>query len=532
MTDYSAVAPPQFLTALLGDVLNKKLQCIPLEKNKFTFRISLGPHTGKSHEGLFIHPKNQKGLHHHGLHWEEFHGKAATIGHAWGDNEDDQVVFEGDFETWVRGEVGILISRHLRSQAVSMLEKLRPDLSPKKKRQVMARCEEIIAATNSFSFWGDRELESIDYKSLLAPVYSTLWILKASLTELTEPEKSGLTRQLENLDGSLVKGNGYLPVVLRKGGLFSLVPEDMMASISHTLMFRVNKETRTFIEHYQKQPSSSKFEAFKKNIESCEPVFNDAACHLLHEASNEATSKEDVSDEQRRIQGLINEYNTLFRDFQTYSPTPKGADARGQRLVTVEQELNAYWSRDIYSPEQVKNEVRDPKSPMPTRAVLNIQAKNRAVKDGRFLSSGSSCLVGWFRNEGRFQEAVEYVMADTKDVDLCVLRNDAHPPAFQCYINNGLGSFLDSRQEKHIPLAVQVVDRLEKAISFEDSGLLYQITCVLARAEETERALDYLERAVKHGERIQTMARDSDLENIVHEPRFQTLLEAATSAAA
>jgi hypothetical protein len=200
--------------------------------------------------------------------------------------------------------------------------------------------------------------------------------------------------------------------------------------------------------------------------------------------------------------------------------------------VTVEQELNAYWSRNIYSPEEVENEVRDPKSPMPTRAVLNIQAKNRAVKDGRFLSSGSGCLVGWFRNQERYQEAVDYVMANTEDVDLCVLRNRAHPDAFQVYINNGLGSFLDSKEEKHIPLAVQVVDRLEKAISFEDSGLLYQITCVLARAGETERALDYAERSVNLGERASCMEMDTDLDFIVDHPRFKALLNRETSSAA
>lgn len=116
--------------------------------------------------------------------------------------------------------------------------------------------------------------------------------------------------------------------------------------------------------------------------------------------------------------------------------------------------------------------------------------------------------------------------AQLADEELSRLRHATHARAFETFLNNALGSFLDSGDEAHLQEALELVTRLEGFLILgATSDVLYQVACVLARAGEAQRALDYVERAVDKGESIGVMAEDSDFASLVDEPRFVGLRE-------
>ena len=81
---------------------------------------------------------------------------------------------------------------------------------------------------------------------------------------------------------------------------------------------------------------------------------------------------------------------------------------------------------------------------------------------------------------------------------------------FSYFVGNGLSSFLDSQDPKHIEQAIELIDAWETVISWTHGHSLYALGCVASRAGQTKRALNYIERAVEGGQSIWYMMRDLD----------------------
>jgi len=64
------------------------------------------------------------------------------------------------------------------------------------------------------------------------------------------------------------------------------------------------------------------------------------------------------------------------------------------------------------------------------------------------------------------------------------------------------------------------------ALDPEDSSVLYNLACVYALQNETDRALDCLEKSVASGMgHKEWIEHDSDLDSLRSHPRFQALLQ-------
>ena len=221
---------------------------------------------------------------------------------------------------------------------------------------------------------------------------------------------------------------------------------------------------------------------------------------LTDDSDNEAQTSSDTPTDAE-VQGWIDAYNRLAAEFSASSPRRKGdPDARGRKLVELEARLNTYWRTHF------------------------ADRLEQCVQQGRFLSSGSSGYVGWLRNEERYQEAVDHLAAQLRDDELNDLRFRTHRYAFEVLVNNGLGSCLDSGDDGHLQIGVELVSRV-RAFPMESGDVLYQVACVLARAGDEDGALVYAERAVAAGESAAVMATDTDLASIHGHERFRRLVE-------
>jgi hypothetical protein len=211
------------------------------------------------------------------------------------------------------------------------------------------------------------------------------------------------------------------------------------------------------------------------------------------------------------VQDWIDRYTYLTNDFQYFRPETDFAQT-GPELVELEARLNHHWLSFLPEPNA-------PSCP---------PIENELISQNRFLSAGSASYVGWLRTLDRHDEVVEYMATLTEELQLSLLRYRTSPPSFEGYLNNGLGSFLDSKKDDHITKAISIMDALEAVIpKWEDGMALYNLGCIAARAVQLERAMNYVRQAVSNGRPISAMASDDDFENLWHHPDFVALREAS-----
>ena len=523
MADSLVVSPPDFLVDLMGDVVGKNLECYRTSKHQCTLQISFGVPSRETDAGLFLAPKTRYGIRHSRLHWEFYRHDRSFFGHAWDDNLDDMPGPLCTFEEWARREVRDLMWNRLYQLTIQMLEGLHPQLGKKKKQELIERCKQILRCA---------EKHGLDIRAFAPAVECIELTLTASCRELHTVETEKLKRHVKNIDGKLREGNTLFPKVIRQNGLVSMMPEGLYNEITPVLMKRIKSETRQFLKEMSHKPSSQSFEAFKQGAESCEVIFNIEICKLMEEDAKRRKDEELISPEVRSVLNLTEEYIELRRDFWNYWPKPEGAHERGKRMVELETFINIFWKEWAESHEEISVEPSQSGPPIPTPGSTRMMALNRIIREGRFLSVGSQVYVGWLRNIERWDDAVAFVMNQTQDLEMSALRHQSHSGGFESFLCNGLGCFVDSKQDEHPPLGVQIIERLETIMTFESGCLLYQFTCVFARAGLTERALDYAEKAVFAGERFSTMAKDSDLKSLLNEPRFKALKEVDLLSAA
>ena len=219
----------------------------------------------------------------------------------------------------------------------------------------------------------------------------------------------------------------------------------------------------------------------------------------------------------------------------TFGPASRRGAGGGacEELIELETQLNHYWSTEpLFTAREIAEEVREPADLMPTRDVLNAQAIERAVDQGRFLSSGTAGVVGWLRNQKRYGEAIAILEAQFALPEVCALRNRSHGYAFECLLNNGFGNYADSSDPEHHRLGARAIHVIESFMTPTTTMVQWQFSCVLAQAGESGKALDYVEAAVANRASARRMARDGDLASVVDHPRFVALLDAERSSAA
>jgi len=208
------------------------------------------------------------------------------------------------------------------------------------------------------------------------------------------------------------------------------------------------------------------------------------------------------------VQDWIDRYTSLANDFLYFKPKTE-AEKTGPELLDLEAKLNQHWAKII------------PQSSPLSRAAI----EQELIQQSRFLSAGSASVVGWLRNQGRYQEVVDYMMPLQSQEILCILRHKSNPRGFEGFLSNGLSCFLDSQEDEHIEQAIQLVGVIESVISpWKHGNILYTLGCIAARAGQTQRALEYVRQAIEKGESIEAMAKDTDFESIWAHPEFKELL--------
>ena len=216
-----------------------------------------------------------------------------------------------------------------------------------------------------------------------------------------------------------------------------------------------------------------------------------------------------VSSNSNDVQDWINRYTHLCNDFQYFDPTTNPKETVPE-LLKLESKLNQYWL------DQLKQ----------VSSLLRSSFQDELIAQSRFLSAGSASIVGWLRNQHRYQEVVDYMMPLQDNLELCLLRSKTNRRGFEAFLSNGLACFLDSKKEDHIAQAIQLVDALEATLSpWDQSGLLYNLGCIAARAGQTQRALTYARQAIEKGSDIEAMAKDTDFRSLWDHPDFKELLQ-------
>jgi hypothetical protein len=210
------------------------------------------------------------------------------------------------------------------------------------------------------------------------------------------------------------------------------------------------------------------------------------------------------------IQGLIDRYTQLCNDYRYFEPETDTKKTVPE-LLEIEARLNAYWLKLL--PDE-KNMAR-----------ANVQQD--LIDQKRFLSAGSASVVGWMRNQKRYQEVVDYMMPLCTQLELCSLRHQANTWGFEAFLGNGLSCFLDSQDEAHIPLGIQIIDALETIIpEWHTDNSLYAFGCLAARANQVDRALEYIKALILiDSSSVIHMQYDSDFQNVHEHPVFVALLE-------
>ena len=211
------------------------------------------------------------------------------------------------------------------------------------------------------------------------------------------------------------------------------------------------------------------------------------------------------------VQKWIDRYTHLTNDFQYFDPETDPVKTVPE-LLEIEAKLNQHWFRLLQQ----------------TTPLARSALEEELISQNRFLSAGSSSVVGWLRNQHRYQEVVDYMMPLQAQGDLCVLRHKTYHLGFENFLSNGLSCFLDSQDEEHILQAVQLVDALEPIlIPWKSGDIFYALGCIAARAGQTQRALTYARQAIEKGQSIKWMAQDTDFRSIWEHPDFIELTQAS-----
>jgi len=211
------------------------------------------------------------------------------------------------------------------------------------------------------------------------------------------------------------------------------------------------------------------------------------------------------------VQAWIDRYTHLTNDFQYFKPKTNTTETVPE-LLEIEASLNQHWMGLVHQIHPLAREA----------------FQKELITQNRFLSAGSSSVVGWLRNEHRYQEVVDYMMPLQADGELCLLRHKTYPRGFESFLSNGLSCFLDSQEEEHIGQALQLVGAIEPILSpWQTGDVLYALGCIAARAGETQRALTYVRQAIEKGESIESMAKDPDFRSIWEHPDFIELTQAS-----
>lgn len=211
------------------------------------------------------------------------------------------------------------------------------------------------------------------------------------------------------------------------------------------------------------------------------------------------------------IQQMINRYTRLCNDYQYFKPATNTKQTAPE-LLKLEAKLNAYWFGRL------------PDRTCLSRSVL----ENQLIEQQRFLSSGSASIVGWKRNNRKYQEVVDYMMPLLKQKELCVLRHKSNAWGFEAFLNNGLSCFLDSQNKQHIAQAMKLLNMLEGCIpKWHTRMIAYTFACITARAGEIDRCFGYIDDAIANGDSIHSMMKDSDFANVQNHPTFKAMMNAA-----
>lgn len=476
---------------LLGEVLGLELRAIHAEAHQCPIRIVLGQPPESESEGLFADPAREYGIHHHGMSWVIYRGGRPELGHAWDDSEEDTVGEPLPYGDWLRREVGTLVGGHLLREARSVWTAIGAGTG-----DLGALLERVEAIGTEAERFYER----------LPDWFGNVGTLRALLRLAAggggQRERGELVEGAPTLSGYVVEPDSPFGVLTREG--LRVIGKEIRQEVAAAIDERVKGEARSIVDARLKGMSASRFGEYRRAFEACVAPVWDACFAVFDEAGRDPALAARQSEEQREVQSWINEYNDLSREFATSSPREDdGVEERAGRLIAVEGRLNDYW-RTSHADEL-----------------------DRCVEDGRFLSSGSAGYVGWLRNHERYEEAVGYVCANMGDMELSALRHRTHELAFETYVNNGLGSFLDSGDPGHIERALALVDELERAVTLRTGDALYQVACVYARAGRIDDALGAVERAVKAGESIRAMSHDSDFAAIASHPRFRALADAS-----
>ncbi len=487
------VQAPAPIADLMGQVLDLELRAIAASAHDCPIQIVLGQRPAEPHEGLFVDVSRERAVHHQGMVWTTYRNGRPELGHAW-DQEGDIIGKPVPYADWLRNQVSAMVGDHLLRAAWSVWETIAEGRGARELDALLARSEAITTAALRFRGTKPRSVDTI------SALRALLRIAKGGSRQ--PAERVTLSSAAVGVGGHIVEPKSPLGALAREG--LKLVGRDVQREVAAALEARVKDEARSIVEGRVKGMSAHRFGEYRRAFEACVPAVWNVCFTVFDEAGRDPALAQRQSEEQRTVQAWINEYNDLSREFAASSPLEdEGVEERALRLVSVEGRLNRYWQ------------------------TVHAQRLDRCVEDGRFLSSGSAGYVGWLRKHERYEEAIRYVCTNMADVALSHLRHRTHPLAFETYVSNGLGSFLDSSDTEHIECAVELLDDLASVITFRTGDALYQCACVHARAGRVDSALDLVERAVAAGESIRAMAHDSDLAAIVDHPRFRAMRDAS-----
>ncbi|MEM7160199.1 MAG: hypothetical protein AAF799_45595 [Myxococcota bacterium] len=549
------VQPPEFIRDLLGEVLGERLACWTTGQHQCSVRVGVEDPTGEAYEGLFFDLDSEYGVHHLGTVWEIYSGGRPRLGHAWDDNEEDQFADPLPFREWLRGEVSGLARGRSSHVVLAAWRRLAEQLPPspgvesEALRTELAEALEVgerYGAKGRSWFEGGRVAElllrgqteedtALAVAELLPKLEGRLYepatdwakfLMYGARLHSERELPPGAKDRIGEEVGWVFDGmdEGMPPPRLQEycarvavcaepvrrafssafvaqardpmwlhmlAAELRAVPSEMVPPLEAALELEPEDTTilSALLGAYREAGRPEDAEAVRVTLDS------------LTDDAEEATAVDSDTPSDADVQGWIDAYSRLAAEFSASSPRRKGdPDARGKTLIELEARLNTYWRTHF------------------------ANRLDQCVQQGRFLSSGSSGYVGWLRNEERYQEAVDHLAAQLRDDELNDLRFRTHRYAFEVLVNNGLGSCVDSGDEEHLQIGVELVNRVD-AFPMESSDVLYQVACVLARAGDVDRALVYAERAVAAGESAQVMARDTDLAAIHDHERFRRLLE-------
>jgi hypothetical protein len=544
------VDAPEFLADLLQDVLGERLTTFRAAQHDCPIRVGFGEPPKEPFVGLFIDERRAYGVHHHGMTWEVYSGGRPRFGHAWDDNDEDVFGEPIVFEDWVRGEVTSLVDARAHREVRELWEALDGE-------GASARVDAVLELASRFhrdeSYWhaAARALRALlDIESLGSDAPTAF---------------EDLGRVIPHLHGRFDEARSDWGLFLRHGA--ACLRGRWRRELPDVMRSRIGAEVERILGALGEGLPAHRFLGYCREVASCPPAVRGAFAAAFREQATrpehlhmvaaefrarplevvplleaalelaeddrtiasalqgaylQAGEAESAAEMGRRlraqvdeeagleelgddVQAWIDNYNLLANEFSASSPRTSGdPDERGRRLIALQDKLNQHWLD------------------------LGPAHHDRAVEQGRFLSSGGVGYVGWLRNQERYQEAVDYVMDQLADDQLSTLRHRAHAWAFENFLNNGFGSFLDSGEPQHLSFALERLTHLESFLELGATGdLLYQGACILARAGETRRALNYVQRAIAKGESIRVMWGDSDLESLRGEPLFQRLREQA-----